>query len=261
MCRLIKLPVLLILVATATLAPSCDMTEAREYYEMKFYSYESESQELRLDNYLELAYLPALHRAGIENVGVFKHKQTGNQISNEIIVLVPFTSMGEYLKLSELLKADELYLEAGRDYIEAPHNDPPYSRISSILLKSFSTSPQLVIPPQDAPREERVYELRSYQSATELLYERKVDMFNSGETALFERLGFHPVFFGEVISSSHMPHLMYMTTFADTTAQKKLWEAFGQDPEWQEMKEIELYKNTVSNIDKYLLYPSPYSDY
>ncbi|MEF8985351.1 MAG: NIPSNAP family protein, partial [Bacteroidales bacterium] len=69
-----------------------------------------------------------------------------------------------------------------------------------------------------------------------------------------------PVFFGQALSSDHMPHLMYMTTFSDTTSQQEHWDAFGNHPDWQEMKEIERYQNTVSNITKYLMYPTDYSD-
>jgi hypothetical protein len=112
-----------------------------------------------------------------------------------------------------------------------------------------------------SPRAERVYELRSYHSATEKLYNRKVEMFNEGEIAIFQDLKFNPVFFAEVLSSSQMPHLVYMTAHADTTAQRKNWEAFGIHPEWDRMKNLERYQNTVSHIDRYLLYPTDYSDY
>jgi hypothetical protein len=133
--------------------------------------------------------------------------------------------------------------------------------MESILMKAFDGSPRLETPELDGPREERVYELRSYQGATELLYERKVEMFDEGESELFLDLGFNPVFFGRVIASNQMPHLMYMTAFSDTLSQKEHWDAFRTDPRWEEMKGIERYKNTVSSIDKYMLYPTDYSDY
>lgn len=119
----------------------------------------------------------------------------------------------------------------------------------------------LATPELTSPRSERVYELRSYEGATEKLYNLKVEMFNEGESALFQELGFNPVFFGEVLSSAHMPHLMYMTTHADTTAQQKNWDVFRSHPDWQVMKELDRYQNTVSGITKYLLYPTEYSDY
>lgn len=240
---------------------SCDSNETRDYFEMKFYRYETADQEDRLDAYLEGAYLPGLHRAGIENVGVFKLRQNGNEIKNAIVILVPFTTLEQHIELSENLKSDQLYLEAGSDYINSPFNDPPYSRIETIFLEAFTGFPQLHTPLLESSREERVYELRSYQGATEQLYERKVEMFNSGESELFVNLGFNPVFFGEVISSSNMPHLMYMTCFSDTLSQKEHWSAFREHPDWQVMKTKERYKNTVSHIAKYMLYPTSYSDY
>lgn len=255
------IPALFLLLAACCLISSCDNTEKRNYYEIKFYRFETAAQEARLDNYLESAYLPGLHRAGIQNVGVFKLRQDGNEIQNAIILLVPFTSLEQYIEMPEKLKTDRLYLEAGSDYIESPFDDPPYSRIETILLKAFAGSPHLSTPKLESPREERIYELRSYQGATELLYERKVEMFNNGELDLFVNLGFNPVFFGEVITSSFMPHLMYMTCFNDTLSQKEHWNAFREHPDWKVMKEEKRYKNTVSNITKYLLYPTPYSDY
>ena len=74
--------------------------------------------------------------------------------------------------------------------------------------------------------EDRIYELRSYQSATEKLYQRKVAMFNEGEAEIFIRLGFQPVFFGEVLSGGDMPRLVYMTTHASSEAQEQNWNAF-----------------------------------
>jgi hypothetical protein len=250
-----------LLLGAISLLPACQNTEERDFYELKIYRYNTADQEKSLDTYLGEAYLPALHRQGINDVGVFKLREEGNEIRDALLVLVPFTSLPEYADLPAKLNNDQEYLEAGKDYIEAIHDDPPYTRIESILMRAFEETPLLETPTFDSPRRERVYELRSYQASTELLYERKVEMFNVGESALFQKLGFQPVFFGEVISSSRMPHLMYMTTFSDTVSQKEKWNAFRVHPEWEKMKEIERYKHTVSHISKYLLYPTEYSDY
>jgi hypothetical protein len=214
-----------------------------------------------IDVYLENALLPALHKAGIEPVGVFKPRDTEMDVSGFTMLLIPFTSLSSFESLQSTLDKDEDYLEAAEDYLLAAHDNPPYDRMESILMKAFSATPNLVAPDLDSPRKDRVYELRSYQASTEHLYRRKVEMFDQGESALFIDLGFQPVFFGEVLSSHEMPHLIYMTVHADTTAQKANWDAFRVHPDWLEMKELERYKNTVSHIDKYLLYPVSYSDY
>ena len=121
--------------------------------------------------------------------------------------------------------------------------------------------PRFGIPDLDGQSSKRVYELRSYEGATEKLYQRKVEMFNdAGEVAIFQELGFNPVFFGEVLSSAHMPHLMYMITFSDILSQQEHWNAFRSHPDWLEIKELDRYQNTVSNITNYLMYPAEYSD-
>lgn len=250
---------------------SCDVTVDKEpsqpsapeldYYQLELYSYETTDQEALLDSYFGSALLPALHRAGVENVGVFKPIEGLNETMNYIMVLTPYESLEQFEKVPDILEKDLAYLEAAKAYIDAPHDQAPYTRIESFILRSFSATPHLALPELSSPRTDRVYELRSYEAATEKLYKLKVEMFNEGESALFQDLKFYPVMFSEVISSSHMPHLMYMTTHADTTAQKENWAAFGEHPEWDRMKNLERYQNTVSNISRYLLYPTEYSDY
>lgn len=233
----------------------------RDFYQVKIYKIDKDSQEKQLDQYLQSAYLPALHKAGIKDVGVFKPIEGKNGTERFIMVFIPFKSLEEFEQLEGKLHADKEYQQQGKAYIEAPYDDPPYQRIESMLLKSFTAKPRYAVPDLDSKPSERVYEFRSYEGATELLYERKVEMFNdAGEVALFEKLGFNPVFFAEVISSAHMPHLIYMTTFSDEASQEKLWDAFRTSPEWEEMKDMERYANTVSSITKYLMYPTDYSD-
>ena len=65
----------------------------REYYQVKIYWIEKESQEAVLDHYLERAYLPALHRAGISKVGVFKPIEGRNEAQPFVMVFIPFHSL------------------------------------------------------------------------------------------------------------------------------------------------------------------------
>ena len=55
-----------------TLRSSTAAPAKQQYYEIKIYRLSDKSQESRIDTYLKDAYLPALHRAGIAKVGVFK---------------------------------------------------------------------------------------------------------------------------------------------------------------------------------------------
>jgi hypothetical protein len=231
-----------------------------DFYQLKVYSLDTLSNDDVLDNYLSEAYLPALHRAGIEKVGVFKTIEGRNNGQKLTVVFIPFQSLSQFENLPAVLEQDEEYLISGRDYIEAAHDMPPYMRIESTLLNAFSATPVFHVPELDTRKADRVYELRSYHSATEKLHKRKVEMFNSGESDLFIELGFQPVFFGEVISGAHMPNLIYLTCHANEESQPENWKSFGKHPVWNEMKMEEKYKNTVSHIDKWMLYPAEYSD-
>ena len=57
-----------------------------------------------------------------------------------------------------------------------------------------------------------------------------------------------------------MPNLVYMTTFENLESRNAHWDAFRNDPDWEEMSSLEKYQNTVSHADIYLLHPTAYSD-
>ena len=233
-------------------------TTERDIYEIKIYHLDNEEDEQRVDKFLQQAYLPALERAGIEKVGVFKPVEE-DSTSGKIYVIIPYTSAGQYFKVPQILNNDSKYLMDGREYLEAPHNNPPYSRIETILMQAFEGMPNYKLTDLSNLPSERVYELRSYESATENLFRNKVKMFNEGEIEIFERLEFNPVFFGEVIAGSKMPNLMYMTAFPNMESRNEHWKIFGDDPAWKEMSVLEEYQDNVSHIDTYLLHPTTYS--
>lgn len=86
-------------------------------------------------------------------------------------------------------------------------------------------------------------------------------MFNDGgEVTLFKRLNFNAVFYGEVWSGSHMPNLMYMTTFENRADRDEHWKVFGADPEWVKLKALPQYQNNVSKAGIIFLRPVDYSD-
>jgi hypothetical protein len=240
---------------------SLSMAKGRDIYQIKIYSIENEQQEHRMDKFLKDAYIPALHRAGISDVGVFKPVEDDDQAGKIIYVLVPFKSISQFEKLESVLNKDVKYLTDGSDYINAAHDNPPYARIESTLLRSFKSMPNYGVPTHKTPASEQIYELRSYWGATEKLYEKKVEMFaDAGESQIFVDLGFQPIFFGEVISGSTMPNLMYLTTFENTASQDEHWNAFRTAPAWLELKADKQYDNTVSKNVKIFLHPTDYSD-
>lgn len=234
----------------------------KDFYQIKVYHLKSNEQVAAVDRYLKDAYLPALHKAGINKVGVFKPVGNDTAQLKKIYVLIPFRSIKQWQKLPEQLDMDGSYQSAGNDFIHAPADKKPFERIESILLEAFQMHPRYEMPGLKS-FDRRVYELRSYESPTEHLHKIKVKMFNEGgEMDLFKRLGFNAVFYGKVLSGAKMPNLMYITTFENINDRDAHWKAFGSSPEWKTMSALPEYENkvSVSRIDIVLMHPTDYSD-
>jgi hypothetical protein len=234
----------------------------QQFYEIRIYHIKLSSQSERIDSYLKYAFIPALHRAGFQKIGVFKPVEADTAYGKLIYVFVPLKTVDQYLKLNGQLLKDKDYQKTGKEFLDAAYNDPPFTRYESILLKAFKDMPQFRAPVFDTPFGQRIYELRSYESSTEAKAAKKIDMFKQGgEITLFESLNFNAVFYGEVLMGSHKPNLMYMTSFRDITTHDEKWKAFGNSPEWKRLSSLEEYKNTVSKANVYLLQPASYSDF
>ncbi|GAB2801975.1 NIPSNAP family protein [Rhabdobacter roseus] len=233
----------------------------RDFYEIRIYHLSGKAQEERVERYLKNAYLPALHRAGIKEVGVFKPVETDTAAGKRIYVYTPLRSLDQVPKLLQQLEKDKQYLADGQEYLEAAWNNPPYQRIETILLEAFDKMPRYRKPTLDSPRSQQIYELRSYEGATEKLYNKKVEMFNTGgEIAIFESLGFNAVFYGKALSGRTMPNLMYLTTFTDKASRDAHWKSFSSDPAWKALSGKSEYDHTVSKNNTYFLRPTEYSD-
>jgi hypothetical protein len=234
----------------------------KDFYQIKIYHLKSDSQMLQVDEYLKNAYLPALHRAGLKNIGVFKPVTNDTAVAKSIYVLISFGSFDEWLRLTDKLDKDATYTTAAKNFMQSDAANPPYSRIESILLEAFSGQPNLVLPA--SKNAERVFELRSYESPNEHLHEKKVAMFNTGgEIEIFTRLGFNPVFYARVISGSHMPNFMYMPIFESVEKRNAQWKVFGDDPKWKDISTRPENENkiSVSHIDSIVMHSTDYSDF
>lgn len=222
--------------------------QAKEFYQLKIYHVKTKTQEARVDEFLQNTWMPAVHKAGIKNIGVFKRiaQDTAEQL---IYVLIPYKSLEQFSK-------------ADYPNMDAVYNDVPYTRIESVLLRAFKNMPRMQTPALTGPKRDRVYELRSYESPTEKYHINKVKMFNEGgEVDIFKRLDFNAIFYAEVLSGSRMPNLMYMTSFADQASRDAHWKAFSADEQWKKLRAMSEYQNNVSKSDIMFLYPTEYSDY
>lgn len=252
----ILIPFFVIALSASILAAS------RDYYQIQVFRLTGKAQEEKVDNFLKNAYLPALHRAGIQKIGVFKPIESDTTSGKRVYIWIPFTSPDHFMKIQDVLANDQVYQTKGIDFLGAPFDQRPFIRKESILLKAFPDAANYFIPNHKTAPSERIYELRSYEGPTENLFRQKVKMFNeAGEIKLFKSLDFNAVFYAEVISGSTMPNLMYLTTFADMPTHENRWAAFRAHPEWKAMSALPEYQNTVSKSVKLLLHPTDYSDF
>ncbi|HVZ25782.1 MAG TPA: NIPSNAP family protein [Sediminibacterium sp.] len=233
----------------------------RSFYEIKIFHLRSAAQVQQVDAFLEQAYFPALHKAGIQKIGAYHWM--GNDTANDkkVIVFIPLRSIQDITMVDNIVVTDPSIASAGEAYWNAAYNAPPFNRIETVVLQAFPKMPSFEIPELGGDKADHIYELRSYEGPTERLYRQKLKMFNTGgEVALFKRLQFHAVFYAQVIAGSHMPNLMYMTSFLNQSEHDAHWKAFGSDPEWVKLKNEAEYLNTVSRADVLLMHPTPFSE-
>jgi hypothetical protein len=233
---------------------------AAYYYQLKIYHFKSKAQEDRLDNYFKDAYIPALHRAGLTGIGVFKPLE--QDTDKRVYVLIPVKSWKVLEHLDEMLSTDQTYNNDGSDYINAVYNDYPYTRIEIIFLRAIQPMPEPVLPILTGNRDERIYELRSYENPTEKAGLSKMKMFDEGgEGALFKKLDFNAVFYGKVIAGNRMPNLMYMTVFNNKTEREEHWNKFAGTSEWKAIVSKNEFQHNLNNASKWFLQAAQYADF
>ena len=235
---------------------------SEEYYRIVIYHFTSDTQQTSLDSYLKDAFVPGLHRAGIKQVGVFKPIANDTATDKKIYVFYSAATLDKMLALPVKMQKDPAYLEAAKNCLNAEYNHPCFVRTEVILLQAFRLAPKMELPVLKTEKKDHIYELRSYESPTENLYENKVKMFNEGgEITLFKRLGFNAVFYASVISGSRMPNLMYMTSFENMFERTAHWDIFRNDPEWKRLSSLPEYQHNVSKADIILMKAAEYSDF
>ena len=238
----------------------------REYYELRAYRLKSGADAALLHGYIEKAAIPALNRLGVKPVGVFVQQEragapdpTEVRDASTVLVLRTFPSLTVMAAAAARLGADTEYQRAGAEYLNSPKSKPAFDRIDSWLLLAFAGMPKVELPAYCREKRERMFELRSYESHSELKAIKKVEMFNAGEIELMRQVGLGPVFYGQALIGSNLPHLTYMVSAENPEAHKKHWDAFRASPIWDKLKNDPQYADTVSKVANRFLVPTAYS--
>lgn len=236
--------------------------KGKNFFELKVYEYKTAAQEAVIDEFLSAAYIPYLHSKGIQRVGVFTGRANDTSKVKKLYVLVPYKSLNEIPMINKAMYADKMVAEKGKTYLEATSEAPAYDRIVSYIMEGFRLAPSLMLPKLSSSVEDKVYELRSYESASEKKYWKKVEMFNEGgEIDIFSRLNFNPVFYAEVISGPTTPNLIYMTSFENMKDRDAHWVSFRDDLQWKTLSAKKEYEKTVSKNVTLFLKAKSYSDF
>ncbi|VAX42152.1 hypothetical protein MNBD_PLANCTO02-2246, partial [hydrothermal vent metagenome] len=229
----------------------------QEFYELRIYRIQNTKKQKLVSNYIEKGLVPALNRMGITRVGVFTLYEETKDFS--IFMLIPYSTIEQFTSLNDKLEIDRKYQKDAKEYHSQPLKDPAYTRIQSTFMKAFSGMPVIEMPTQTKEKKPRLFELRTYESHTTDAARRKVDMFNSGEIDIMRDVKMGPLFYGETLIGDDVPNLTYMLSADNMAANKKAWKSFLAHPEWDRMKKIDKYKETVSKITKWFLVPTEYS--
>jgi hypothetical protein len=246
---------LMALSASADRAGQGGSGAGREFYEIRRYELRIGDQRVGANAYLQEALLPALNRAGHAPIGVFDMLFG---LAPTLVVVIPHRSAESIHALPARLADDAEYRKAGAAFLDAPAASPAFLRVERSLSIAFEAMPRIEAPDRTRPR---VFELRRYESPGERALQTKIEMFNTGEIALFKRIGFRPVFFGETLFGARMPNLEYLLAFESLAARERLWGEFRVDPEWKKMSAIPKYQDSqiLSSISAALLNPAAYS--
>jgi len=237
---------------------STTATSAREYYELRAYRLKPDAPHALLDAYLEKALIPALNTRGIKTVGVFTEPETKD--GPAIWVLIPHASLDSVATINTELNQDTTVQAAGEDYLNpGSPKTPAFDRIDSWLLLAFTGLPRLAVPALAQARQPRIYEMRTYESFSELKALKKVEMFNAGEIETMQELNMSPVFYGQALIGRDLPHLTYLLSSPDRETLARSWTAFGKHPVWTKLKNDPQYADTVSKITSRILVPTSYS--
>jgi len=234
--------------------------KTRNYFEIKVYHFSNNQQEKTIDSFLQNQYIPVIHSAGLNNIGIFKPIANDTASDKKIYVFTPYKSLKQWESVHQetLEKFENSTIST---YANAINTNPAFVRMETIFLKAFENMPFSAVPKLTGPKAERVYEMRSYEGAGEKLFRNKVDMFNKGgEVGIFNRLGFNAVFYAEVLFGARMPNLMYMTSFENMQSRDEHWKAFSADPQWKTLSAQPGYKNNIAHIDITYLRSTDYSD-
>ena len=234
---------------------AADASSQRDFYLIRRYSLNVGLQSTSMNKYFQEALMPALARMGLGPVGVMK---LAYGLGTPMMVAVIPAKDSQTLAMLDLnLAKDPAFMAAAAPYWGTPANVPLFDRIDSSLSIAFEGFPKIVAP----PKEPRILQIRTYESANENNHIRKVEMFHQGEFRIFNEAGARGVFYADNLIGTRTPSLSYMLCHKDLAALTENWKRFSSHPDWKKISSNPRYSSEpiVSRVDDLILTPTAYS--
>lgn len=239
----------------AETAPS----EPREYYQIRGYILQRGPQMALTESYFADALIPALTRMGMGPVGAFT-LDIGPDTPTYYLV-IPTSRLEALVNLDLQLTREPEFMKSAAPFWNATSKAPAFQRVEVSLSRAFPGWPKLTPPASSAAKAPGIFQLRTYESPSYADHIRKVEMFHRGAFQVFEDIGFHPVFFGDVLCGSRAPCLTYMLAFSGMADLESGWNRFFNDPGWKKLSAEPRYAfdQIVTNITNLVVKPLPCS--
>lgn len=229
--------------ASANSITNSAQESGNEIYELRTYEMAWGGNGSALMSFLQDVEGPYLKSQGANHFMIFN--ETGQSQPVNRWTLSSFPDFASYQK-AITGRSDENYIQKASAYAQAGKT---YNRISSSLLYAIDGLKQLKTPIDNAS----LFELRIYEGFNEDAVRRKIKMFDDEELDLFYKVDLNPIFFGNMTIGPYVPSLAYMLNYRDMEHRDKAWKDFLEHPDWDAMKNKEIYANTVSNIRRVFL--------
>lgn len=242
-------------------AECCQPSEtARQIYEWRIYTLKPGADAARIDDFFRDRLIPAYNKHQIET-GVFEPVEAYSEFpAGARYLFMAYPDIETFRRVSRAVREDAGFLAGSAGYFDASAPDPVYINLETYLCEAFDSIPQLRRPMNESSEGE-IFEFRVYRSPNLEANERKIDMFQSGETEIFDEAGIHGVCYGRTLAGSRMPSLTYLTWYPNRAAREEAWSRFRTHPEWIRMRALPEYANTATDNTSRLLTPLPYSQY
>lgn len=252
----------LILIATTTLSAS-SKDDSSQIYEWRYYMVNDGCTE-QFDQYLRDVLRPAYARMDVETavfemaMEALNEKQLAEQkeLGERRMVLFIYDDIDDYQEAKNQLWSDKKFKKAAQPFFDKWAVTPAYSNMESFLCEAFDKMPELKKPKKN----HTLFELRTYRSPNEEAGQRKVKMFNKDEMSIFKQIGVNMVCFGEVLNGPIMPALIYLTSYDNNEQRKEAWSKFGKNDDWNRIKVLPEYANTVIKNRTEVVKLLPYSE-